>query len=119
MAKRVGVRLGTAGGASNAVERAHEIGANAFPIFSSSPCMWRAPKIDRKQAERNAPPPPFEYNSGKSTGGCLEDASDRGDGSVCGFGRRGFLAIHSFSYGAAPSSRGNFACIGDQDAGQV
>ena len=52
MAKRIGVHLGTAGGASNAVERALEIGANTFQIFSSSPRMWRAPKVDPKQAER-------------------------------------------------------------------
>ncbi|MGA3102361.1 MAG: deoxyribonuclease IV [Terracidiphilus sp.] len=52
MAKRIGVHLGTAGGASNAVERARAIGANTFQIFSSSPRMWRAPKVDPKQAER-------------------------------------------------------------------
>jgi deoxyribonuclease-4 len=52
MTKRIGVHLGTAGGASNAVERAAEIGANTFQIFSSSPRMWRAPKVDPKQAER-------------------------------------------------------------------
>ena len=52
MAKRIGVHLGIAGGASNAVERAREIGANTFQIFSSSPRMWRAPKVDPKQAER-------------------------------------------------------------------
>ncbi|MGA3332957.1 MAG: deoxyribonuclease IV [Terracidiphilus sp.] len=52
MAKRIGVHLGTAGGASNAVERAREIGANTFQIFSASPRMWRAPKIDPKQGER-------------------------------------------------------------------
>jgi deoxyribonuclease-4 len=52
MTKRIGVHLGTAGGASNAVERAQEIGANTFQIFSSSPRMWRAPKVDPKQAER-------------------------------------------------------------------
>jgi deoxyribonuclease-4 len=50
--KRIGVHLGTAGGASNAVERAREIGANTFQIFSSSPRMWRAPKVDPKQAAR-------------------------------------------------------------------
>ena len=44
--------MGTTGGASNAVERAREIGANTFQIFSSSPRMWRAPKVDPKQAER-------------------------------------------------------------------
>lgn len=52
MAKRIGVHLGTSGGASNAVERAKEIGANTFQIFSSSPRMWRAPKVDPKQAAR-------------------------------------------------------------------
>ena len=52
MAKRIGVHLGTTGGASNAVERAKEIGANTFQIFSSSPRMWRSPKVDPAQAER-------------------------------------------------------------------
>ena len=52
MAKRIGVHLGTAGGPSNAVERAREIGANTFQIFSASPRMWRAPKVDPAQAER-------------------------------------------------------------------
>jgi deoxyribonuclease IV len=52
MAKRIGVHLGTAGGASNAIDRAHEIGANTLQIFSSSPRMWRPQKIEPKQAER-------------------------------------------------------------------
>ncbi|MGA2169657.1 MAG: deoxyribonuclease IV [Terracidiphilus sp.] len=52
MAKRIGVHLGTAGGASNAVERAREIGANTLQIFSSSPRMWRAFRVDPKQAVR-------------------------------------------------------------------
>jgi len=52
MKKRIGVHLGTAGGASNAVERAREIGANTFQMFSSSPRMWRAPKVDPAQAAR-------------------------------------------------------------------
>jgi deoxyribonuclease-4 len=52
MTKRIGVHLGTTGGASNAVEVAREIGANTFQIFSSSPRMWRAPKVDPKQATR-------------------------------------------------------------------
>jgi deoxyribonuclease-4 len=52
MAKRIGIHLGTTGGASNAVERAREIGANTFQIFSSSPRMWYAPKVDPKQAAR-------------------------------------------------------------------
>jgi len=52
MSKRIGVHLGTPGGASNSVGRAKEIGANTFQFFSSSPRMWRAPKVDPKQAER-------------------------------------------------------------------
>jgi deoxyribonuclease-4 len=52
MTKRIGVHLGTAGGASNAVERAREIGANTFQFFSSSPRMWKAPKVDPAQALR-------------------------------------------------------------------
>jgi deoxyribonuclease-4 len=52
MTKRIGVHLGTTGGASNAVEVAREIGANTLQIFSSSPRMWRAPKVDPKQAVR-------------------------------------------------------------------
>ncbi len=52
MARRIGVHLGTAGGASKAVERAREIGANTFQIFSSSPRMWRAPKVDPVEAGR-------------------------------------------------------------------
>src|ERR1035437_7768057 len=52
MTKRIGIHLGTGGGASNAVEQAREIGANTLQIFSSSPRMWRAPKVDPKQAVR-------------------------------------------------------------------
>jgi deoxyribonuclease IV len=42
---RIGVHLSTAGGVFRAAERAHEIGANTFQIFSSSPRMWHQPKI--------------------------------------------------------------------------
>ncbi len=52
MTKRIGIHVGTAGGASCAVERAREIGANTLQIFSSSPRMWRAPKVDTKEAAR-------------------------------------------------------------------
>ncbi|HEX8813770.1 MAG TPA: deoxyribonuclease IV [Terracidiphilus sp.] len=52
MTKRIGIHLGTAGGASNAVLRAEEIGANTFQIFSASPRMWRAPKIKPEEAVR-------------------------------------------------------------------
>jgi deoxyribonuclease-4 len=50
--KRIGIHLGTGGGPSTAVERAFEIGANTFQIFSSSPRMWKAPKVDPEQAKR-------------------------------------------------------------------
>ncbi|HEV2274797.1 MAG TPA: deoxyribonuclease IV [Acidobacteriaceae bacterium] len=40
--RRVGIHLGTAGGVFKAAERAQQIGANTFQIFSSSPRMWRA-----------------------------------------------------------------------------
>jgi deoxyribonuclease IV len=52
MAKRIGVHLGTTGGASNAVQRARESGANTLQIFTSSPRMWRAPAPDPRQCER-------------------------------------------------------------------
>ena len=52
MTKRIGIHLGTTGGASNAVERAREIGANTLQIFSASPRMWRVTKVDPKQAAR-------------------------------------------------------------------
>ncbi len=52
MTKRIGIHLGTTGGASRAVERAREIGANTLQIFSASPRMWRAPKVDPKEAAR-------------------------------------------------------------------
>ncbi len=50
--KRIGIHLGTAGGPSTAVERAQEIGANTFQIFSSSPRMWRPQKLPPEQCER-------------------------------------------------------------------
>jgi deoxyribonuclease-4 len=50
--RRIGIHLGTGGGASTAVERAREIGANTFQIFSSSPRMWKAPRIAPEQCER-------------------------------------------------------------------
>jgi deoxyribonuclease-4 len=52
MTRRIGVHLGTAGGVSNAVVRAKEIGANTLQIFSSSPRMWRPASIDPVQAAR-------------------------------------------------------------------
>ena len=44
-AKRIGIHLGTAGGAHTAVERAAAVGANTFQIFTSSPRTWRAAPV--------------------------------------------------------------------------
>jgi len=52
MTKRIGIHLGTPGGAYKSVERARGIGANTFQFFSSSPRMWRAPKVDPAQAAK-------------------------------------------------------------------
>jgi len=52
MIRRIGIHLATGGGASTAVGRAREIGANTLQIFSSSPRMWRAPKVDAEQAKQ-------------------------------------------------------------------
>jgi deoxyribonuclease-4 len=52
MSVRIGIHLGTTGGISNSIERAREIGANTLQIFSTSPRMWRAAKVDPKQAAR-------------------------------------------------------------------
>jgi len=49
---RIGVHLSTAGGVFRAAERAHEIGANTFQIFSSSPRMWRPGKISEDHCAR-------------------------------------------------------------------
>jgi deoxyribonuclease-4 len=43
--RRIGLHLPTSGGVFTAAERAQEIGANTFQIFSSSPRMWRAGKV--------------------------------------------------------------------------
>lgn len=39
-ARRIGIHTSTAGGASNAAERAYRLGCNALQIFSSSPRQW-------------------------------------------------------------------------------
>jgi deoxyribonuclease-4 len=48
--KRVGVHLGTAGGAWTAVNRAVEAGANTFQFFSSSPRTWKAAPVKPEDA---------------------------------------------------------------------
>jgi deoxyribonuclease-4 len=52
MTKRIGIHLGTTGGVSNSIEQARSIGANTLQVFSSSPRMWRATRVDPKQAAR-------------------------------------------------------------------
>jgi deoxyribonuclease IV len=49
---RIGIHLSTSGGVFRAAERAHEIGANAFQIFSSSPRMWRPTRIQPDDARK-------------------------------------------------------------------
>jgi deoxyribonuclease-4 len=50
--RRIGVHLSTAGGCWTAVDRAVEVGANTFQIFSSSPRMWRASAIKPADAAK-------------------------------------------------------------------
>lgn len=50
--RRIGIHLSTSGGVFRAAERAHEIGANAFQIFSSSPRMWRAAALDPSHCDQ-------------------------------------------------------------------
>lgn len=46
--RRIGVHLSTAGGVFKAAERAHQVGANTFQIFSSSPRMWRPSRLSEE-----------------------------------------------------------------------
>jgi deoxyribonuclease-4 len=50
--RRIGVHLGTAGGCWTAVNRAVEVAANTFQIFSSSPRMWRAADVKPADARK-------------------------------------------------------------------
>jgi deoxyribonuclease-4 len=49
---RIGAHLSTAGGVFRAAERAQEIGAGTFQIFSSSPRMWRPAQLAAEHCER-------------------------------------------------------------------
>jgi deoxyribonuclease IV len=52
--RRIGIHTSTAGGVSNAAERAYRIGCNALQIFSSSPRQWAPYKLGEPQcAEMN------------------------------------------------------------------
>jgi len=50
--KRIGVHVGTGGGAWTAVERAVAAGANTFQIFSASPRMWKASPVKPADAQK-------------------------------------------------------------------
>lgn len=50
--RRIGIHLSTSGGVFRAAERAHEVGANTFQIFSSSPRMWRAARLEPTHCEQ-------------------------------------------------------------------
>ncbi len=52
MKRRIGAHLSTTGGVDKAVERAHEIGANALQVFSGSPRMWRRTALDKINANK-------------------------------------------------------------------
>ena len=52
VALRIGVHVGTAGGAWTAVNRAVEAGANTFQIFSSSPRAWKAADVKPADAKK-------------------------------------------------------------------
>jgi hypothetical protein len=46
---RIGIHTSTAGSLERSAVKAHELGANTFQIFSSSPRMWRAKPPDPAQ----------------------------------------------------------------------
>ena len=47
---RLGAHVSSAGGASNAIDRAHEIGAETIQIFASSPRAWKFRPVKEEQA---------------------------------------------------------------------
>lgn len=49
---RIGIHLSTAGGIFQAPERARNIRANTFQIFSSSPRMWRPTRLEAAHCEK-------------------------------------------------------------------
>lgn len=52
MSPRIGIHLSTAGGVYRAAERARDVGANTFQIFSSSPRMWRPQALPPSHCEQ-------------------------------------------------------------------
>jgi deoxyribonuclease IV len=49
---RIGIHCSTSGSLERAGLKAHELGANAFQIFSASPRMWRCKAPDPEQIAR-------------------------------------------------------------------
>ncbi len=49
---RIGIHTSTSGSLERAAIKAHELGANTFQIFSTSPRMWRARPPDNEQIRR-------------------------------------------------------------------
>ncbi len=49
--RRIGIHTSTAGGVSNAAERAYRLGCNAFQIFSSSPRQWAPCELGEPQCD--------------------------------------------------------------------
>lgn len=49
--RRIGIHTSTAGGASNAAERAYRLGCNTFQMFSSSPRQWAPFELGQPQCD--------------------------------------------------------------------
>jgi len=49
--RRIGIHTSTAGGVSNAAERAYRLGCNTFQIFSSSPRQWAPYELSAPQCD--------------------------------------------------------------------
>lgn len=52
MTRRLGIHLSIAGGVTNAVGTALELGVNTLQVFLKSPSQWMGPPIDAREARR-------------------------------------------------------------------
>jgi deoxyribonuclease-4 len=88
--KRIGVHVGTTGGAWTAVQRAADAGANTFQIFSASPRQWKsspvkpedALKMQEKRSELDIHP--FAIHASYLINLCSQTESVR-ENSIIGF----------------------------------
>src|SRR6516162_1344935 len=48
---RIGIHTSTAGALERSALKAADLGANTFQIFSASPRMWRARRVDGRQVK--------------------------------------------------------------------